>query len=254
MLFVLILLALAAVVNLVDGKVGIAGIAGGGRAETWLVTLALIAGALAVAGFAVCKRWDGIFIDKENRISLSRFQLVLWTVLLVSALLTAGLINAMPPAETQPLAIEIPKEIWGLLGLGVFTAVAAPAIKSVERTGIPAPKATGTPEASKVLMARQGLTDEPEYVGRVLVKQTSRDARWIDMIYGDYEGAATVDMSKLQQLVFTLLLVAAYAMALWAKMLGTTAIHLFPAIDAGFLALLGISHTAYLADKKLGAS
>lgn len=265
MLLMLCLLIVAVVANLVSARLGIAVVTGTGRSVTWLATLGLLALALVVAGYAVRKRWDGIFIDRENRISLARFQLVLWTVLLVSALLTAGLINVVPLGDQTPLDIRIPPEVWGMLGLGTFTAVAAPAIKEAKRTETPeptpqavnnliAPAPAPTEAAAAKVMASQNLNAAPHYVGRVMVKDTPEDARWIDMIHGDYEGGAIVDMSKVQQLAFTLLLVAIYGTGLWATMLGAKPVDSFPELGAGFIALLGISHAAYLADKQLGAS
>src|SRR5258707_2665859 len=84
------LLVLAVIAN-VAGKSG-AGVTGF-REGTWLVTLAFLATMLAVAGKTVCSRWDGIFIDRDNRISLARFQLIMWTALIVSALFTGRLTN-----------------------------------------------------------------------------------------------------------------------------------------------------------------
>jgi hypothetical protein len=74
------------------------------------------------------------------------------------------------------------------------------------------------------------------------------------MIRGDNEGADHVDMSKFQQLAFTALLVAIYAADLWRRMQELGDINAFPGIDAGFVALLGISHAAYLADKQVGST
>lgn len=257
MLGMFALLVLAVLANVLDGKTGIAAVLGGGRAETWFVTLALLAGALVVAGYAIRGRWSGIFIDRDNRISLSRFQLILWTVLLVSALFTAGLTNAMPPPDAAPLMIAIPREIWALLGLGAFTAVAAPAIKDSKRGPAASPVLAPGPTmavAAKTLELDQGLKALPTFDNRVMVKASSEDARWIDLIMGDYEGAAYVDVSKLQQLAFTLVLIVIYTMGLWAVMSAAGNIHKFPDVDGGFLALLAISHAAYLADKQVAAT
>ena len=135
---------LVIVCSLVGHGSGIAIYAGGGRAETWIANLVIFAVALGIAGRLVKQRWDGVFIDRECRISLSRFQLILWTLLLVSALMTVGLTNTMadglvpaPPtgmkAPVGPLDIYIPSEIWALLGLGSLTAVSAPGIKASRR-------------------------------------------------------------------------------------------------------------------------
>ena len=61
------------------------------RSWTWLLTLALPGGAFAAIGLSINNRWDGIFIGPQNKISLSRFQLVVWTLVIGSSLLTAGL-------------------------------------------------------------------------------------------------------------------------------------------------------------------
>jgi hypothetical protein len=263
MVVMLGLLLVAVLANVVRGKTGIAGFIGGDRGETWLITIGLLAVILVVAGKAVRSRWDGVFIDSNNRISLSRFQLVLWTLLLVSALLTAGLINAMVPADATPLEIRIPPQIWALLGLGAFSAVAAPAISQNRRAG-PAGgvlSAESRADASEARVAtavalerEQSLSARPSFTGQLLVKADPSDARWIDMIRGDNEGAGHVDISKVQQLAFTALLIAIYATTLWQKMQGVADINAFPDMDGGFVALLAISHAAYLADKQIGST
>ena len=113
MIVFLIILAALIAVNLVRGDVGGAlGVVGLGRSGTWLLTMALFGVLLVLAGNALKMRWDGIFIDERNKISLSRVQLVLWTLLLVSALLTVGLSNVSLGAAT-PLEIEISRQRLG---------------------------------------------------------------------------------------------------------------------------------------------
>jgi hypothetical protein len=196
-------------------------------------------------------------------ISLSRFQLVLWTVLLLSALLTAALTNLMAPPDSTPLAIKIRPEIWGLLGLGLFSVVAAPAITQNRRTA-PVSRSLSTESRSERVNARsttvaavaheQALTASPHFEGDVMVKADPKDARWIDLIRGDNDGSEHIDISKLQQLAITALLVTIYGVSLWRMMLGVANIDEFPDIDVGFVALLGMSHAAYLADKQVSST
>lgn len=263
MLAMFALLLAAVLANVVNGKVGVGGYLGGGRPETWAITLVLFGAMLAIAGLGVKGRFDGVFIDKDNRISLSRFQLVAWTLLLVSALFTAGLSNAMPPIAPDappPLDIKIPPQIWALLGLGAFTAVAAPAIEDGKRGG-PGRSLMGDSglqtqreAVGLALQVDQKLAAPAVFDGRVLTKVNSADARWIDLIMGDYEGAFYVDVSKVQKLAFTVILVIIYGAGLWGHMAGVAPIKDFPAVSAGFLALLGISHAAYLADKQIAST
>ena len=196
----------------------------GAREASWLLTLAMFVGILAIAGRTICARWDGIFIDRDNRISLARFQLVLWTCLLISAFFTAGLTNIWLRGS-DALTITVPPQIWALLGLGSFTAVAAPVIKEGQKRvafqdpATPKLAASAGPQAvTAEIKTSQDLTNEGHYVKHVCVNQSPADARWVNMIMGDYEGAAHVDVSKLQQLIFTVVLVTAYGFAIWASM------------------------------------
>jgi len=228
----------------------------GSREASFAVTLLFFAAMLSVSGWTVCSRWDGVFIDRDNRISLARFQLILWTILIVSALFTGGLTN-MTGNIDPPLKIYVPPAIWALLGLGSFSAVAAPAIKEAQkRTKFRPATSRGSAEEGAAAIAQQvttdqGLKEKGWFVNRVFVKATPADARWVDLINGDYEGASVVDVSKLQQLAFTILLSVTYGLAIWeimAKQPFTT----FPPVDPSLVALLGISHATYLADKQIG--
>lgn len=262
MLAMLGLLILAVLINLLHIVLGLS------RQGSWGITLAVFAAILAVAGYAIKNRWDGVFIDKDNRISLSRFQLILWTMILVSALFTAGLTNFLlanppPPAPPLPgpLAINIPPQIWALLGLGAFTAVAAPAITDGKRgaAGVAAAGGGGgaashRDKTAAAVKEAQNLTAPAVFDGRVMTKAETTDARWVDLIMGDYEGSAYVDASKLQKLAFTVLLATLYSAQLWRLMAGSTFIGDFPPVNDGFLALLAISHAAYLADKQIAST
>ena len=105
---------------------GLLTMVGLGRSWTWLLTLILLGGSLALIGRSINNRWDAIFIGPQFKISLSRFQLIIWTLVIFPALLTAGLAN-ISGEDATPLEITIPPQIWALLGLGSFTFAASPA-------------------------------------------------------------------------------------------------------------------------------
>lgn len=234
------------VVNLVrGGHGGVVSLLGLGRVWTWGLTLALLAAMVAILGWCLKNRWDGVFIGPRNKIGLSRFQLVVWTILIVGSLLTAGLAN-VSLGDATPLEIVIPPQIWALLGLGSFTFVAAPAILTrKERLGAANPRL----DQVKLNLARtDNLKSDVFAIGPVVRKATSDDARWLDMFRGD-EDADTIDFSKVQQFTVTGLLLVIYAAALARLFAGPGPLKSFPDIDGGFIALLGISHAAYLANK-----
>jgi hypothetical protein len=247
MIAAILIIIVILVLNLVNGAGGgLAGAVGIGRSGTWIATLVLFAAALALAGVMLKKRWDGIFIDERNKISLSRVQLVLWTLLLVSALLTAGLSNVVLGA-TSPLEIEVPASVWALLGIGSFTFVASPAILQ-RKADNPAPLRMAAIRAN--LATADGIAaNTVSAVGEVVTKGSTTDARWRDIIRGDTNDADYVDVSKVQQLAFTVLLLAVYGAALFNLLKPIALITKFPPVDGGFVALLGLSHAAYLAYK-----
>ncbi len=90
----------------------------------WLLILLLMIGFLALLGWRRHQRLDGFLIDARYKMSLSRFQLTLWTLVAFSAFFTLaldrtiGLLTKSNPG-IDPLAINFPDEL--LLALGIST-------------------------------------------------------------------------------------------------------------------------------------
>lgn len=277
MILVFVALAAAFAVNLINGAAGGMGaLVGMGRPGTWLLTLILLFVMLILIGLILKESWDGIFIDQRNKISLSRMQLVFWTVLIVASLLTAALSNVILGADA-PLEIKIPEAVWALLGLGSFTFVASNSILAQKQRQVGATTTTvseanarkvataGTaPSAPKTaaeatierlsvidanLKASDGLTQDLRAVGSVIFKGSPMDARWMDIFRGDEADSDYVDMSKVQQFSFTALLLFIYAASVFKALAAPGPLTALPAIDGGFVALLGLSHAAYLGYK-----
>jgi hypothetical protein len=258
-----VLVGAVVIVILVDVLLGgtAQGRHGFGRPAAWLVTMAVFIALLAYVGNAVKQRADGIFIDDRNRISLARFQLVLWTVLLVSALMTAALSNAAL-GSPAPLSIMVPSQVWSLLGIGAFSFVVAPVVVDSRKKDVP-PDAAVMKRVDDTVTREDGLDPaKPMRLGNnVPAKEDAQEARWMDIIRGDTTaGFSQIDISKVQQLAFTILLVTTYGGALYGVMAvdlvkfaavpASAFIIDFPPVDEGFVALLGLSHAAYLAYKK----
>ena len=227
----------------------------------WPLTLGSFILLLAHVGKHVADRCDGILVDQSNRISLSRFQISCWTLLVLSALFSAGLANVLcllaptcanPDVRQGALDITIDPTLWGLLGLATLSAVAAPAITNLQRAG----QTCATGEMEEALRFRQQLSTPPLRDGAVLHKQSPRDARWIDMLNGDVAGAACVDIAKLQQLLITTLVLAVYGTELASLFAGPKVqfITALPPLSTGLLSLCTISHAGYLANKHLAGS
>jgi hypothetical protein len=153
--------------------------------------------------------------------SLSRLQLVLWTVTILSGLLTAAVSN-IGVRTAAPLAIVIPSQVWLLMGISTASLIGSPLLKS-----------------NKMAQGKIKTRDDPQ------------DAEVAGLFRGEeLSNFDVLDLAKVQTFFFTLVLVLAYAVlsgSLFAN--STGAIAGLPEIDPSMVTLLGISHAGYLANK-----
>ena len=99
----------------------------------WAINVALLVAFLLVLGHGMTGRWAGILIDERNKMSLSRLQLVIWTILILSAFITAVEWNVLK-SYGNPLNITIPSDIWFLLGISATSFVGQPLILNTKTT------------------------------------------------------------------------------------------------------------------------
>jgi hypothetical protein len=221
----------------------------------WLATMALLVVLTTLIGRAITGFWRGALIDERNRLSLSRVQVFVWTVLVLSGFLIAASLN-IRAGKADPLAIDVPAELWLLMGIGTTTLVATPFIQSIKKDQLADPN-----EARRTfaLMSQQrGVDDvcaQVTNVGQVVVNLSPADARWSDLFTGEEVGnAAHLSMSKIQLFYVTLAVGLAYATALGSLFVLGRPIAAFPALDNGLIALLGISNAGHLASKAIPRS
>jgi hypothetical protein len=201
-----------------------------------------------IAGQGITGYWRGILIDNRNKMSLARLQLLVWTLVVLSAIVTAGITNGAFSTQA-PLSIQIPEELWVLLGISTASAVAAPAVL--------APKKKKIPDLKEVMQAQAEMKRGDEAVdidtmhpGLILRNTSGKHARWGDLLKGDEWGnAAVVDLGKLQMFFFTFVLALGYGIAIGRLFDGAGGIAALPVVDSSMNTLLGISHTGYLANK-----
>jgi hypothetical protein len=255
---VLLLAAAAAAALFLPRQLGLGTHADHTRARMWafFIVLPLMLAVTVVAGHAVASdwpgpaglwRWKGLLVDERNRMSLSRFQMLLWTVLLVSGLWTAVLAN-VGISTANPFSIAVPEQLWWALGLSTASLLGTPLI--LQRKAHPKPG--GSPPAAQSPPADQSPPDP--MVGLLAVHAHPIEASWLDMVSGEeVTNRYRIDVARLQMLLFTALLVVGYGFSI-AQVLASAApkITSLPAIDGGFLALLTISHAGYLAKKQVG--
>lgn len=219
------------------------------RVRAWYLTLLLMVGFALIVGHGISGFWTGILIDARNKMSLSRLQLVAWSLVILSALLTAVFTNIALGWET-PMAVTIPSELWFLMGISTASMVASPAVLGAKRE---------RPASAKLLhrtlevLERQGYRrGAVDVEGLVLTYVSPEFSRWADLFKGEEAGnAAAVDLGKLQMFFFTFVLVLGYGAAVAALFGREGPVTALPAVEDGMNILLGISHTGYLANKAI---
>lgn len=196
------------------------------KVAVWLITLAMIALLCACIGKAIANRWDGVLVDGRNRVSLSRLQMLAWTLLVLSGLTTAAAGNLAIAGNTAALAIVIQDELLAVMGIAATSLAATPALLKLKESASP---------------------------GAVATKSSTEKASWLDLFRGDEADDETKpDLSKIQQFLISLILIGAYCVALGNMFRGLAdgvPFRAFPALDLKFVWLLGISHAGYLTYK-----
>lgn len=195
---------------------------------SWLVILALITAFAAAIGHVVAGNVRAIFVDDRNRVSTSRLQLFLWSVVVLSSYLAAVLDNAALH-QAAPLSVAVPQALWVAMGVSTASFAASPFV----------------------------LHQRERHGGKMDMNSEPGEASWADLVMGEEESTkATIDIAKLQMVLVTVVLVLAYAIVLgYAFYLRKLPIGSLPKVNDAFAILLAVSHGGYLVRKvapKLG--
>jgi FtsH-binding integral membrane protein len=218
-----------------------------GRLVMWIVTTVFMIVLFGIIGSMINGRIAGTFMDNRNKMSLSKFQIVLWTVTVFPALLTAALANVfgIGGQNDNPLDITIPTELLFALGISGASFVGAPLILSQKTGTEPDPK-----DLSDTAEALGLKPTDIQNSGKVFGKASPMQAAWGDMFRGDEVGNAdTTDLSKVQQFLITLLLIGIYMASIAKMFLEDKIITTLPPIPQQFIWLLAVSHGTYLSYK-----
>jgi hypothetical protein len=238
----------------------------------WAVYLATIASALgliAAFGVAAKSKLAGVFIDDRNRISLSKLQQGLWSIAVLCSVLTIasyrlrygypelsaeaypwlyddGALRAgVSAADIGALTFHIPEELFYAVGLSLGSMVLTPLILR--------PKGARLPSDEDIIQAETTTVDRPRNLrafGLVHARANPSGARWSDVVKGDeVSNAGHYDLSKLQQLGITLLLIGVYVASVVAALRVSDVLNSLPALDLGLVTLMAVSHAGYLSYK-----
>ena len=216
-----------------------------GFVSSWLIAMITLGALILITGHGVVGLWRGALIDDRNKISLSRFQLVLWTIIILSSFIVAAVLN-ITYRIPQPLSINIPQQLWFLMGISTTSLIGSSLIKSAKKNGDPDPQEAGDTLKALAASGNVGATSK----GKLIVNLSPDDATWGDLFKGEELGnGAHLDVGKVQMFFFTLILALAYCVCIASDFHGASAITAFPSLDQGMITLLGISHAGYLANK-----
>lgn len=203
--------------------------------EQWLCVLASLLIVCIVIGTLAKGRIIGIFIDERNRISLARFQWVVWFLVLFSSYFVGCVWDATQEGGDLP-AIE--PDLFGLIGITSGSVVVSNLVVDTKKREDP---------------VGAGAAADPTLVGKIDVNTAPTDASWADLYLGEEQGnRGSIDASRFQKLVATIILVIVYVRLIWLGLGQVSAeggSFIMPVVGTNFLVLLGASHAAYLAYK-----
>jgi hypothetical protein len=189
---------------------------------SWFLSFLALVGLAVWIGGQTGKGILGILIDQRGRYSLTHFQLVLWTIVILSSA-----IGVLISSKLDATKLVLPPELLALMGISAGSAVLS--------TGV---KATKDALGSTARVARAGdfklSTGAPETITPHLAQI------WLEE-EGDLADKV-VSITKYQNFIFTLVILCIYV-ALAVKEGG------LPALPESVVWLIGISHAGYVGGK-----
>jgi len=219
------------------------------RLISWILVFILLLVFCLIAGHGVTGLWRGLLIDERKKISLSRLQMSVWTLIILSGFMAAAFSN-LSMRTNDPLAIAIPEQLWILLGIGTTSLVASPLIRSTKTRKAP------SQDVIDAYSVKTGIPqDKVLRIGTILYNRKYQEARWSDLFEGEGIDSAPLDLAKVQMFFFTLILAIVYIVNLGMLFLSEGfVIDAFPPLSSSMIALLAISNGGYLVDKAVPRS
>jgi hypothetical protein len=254
----------------------------------WAVDFAAVAILLVNFAHAITGYRAGWLINTQNRMSLSRLQMFLWMVVVMSGFLTALLANLFTGARgREALAIQVPELLWLAMGISTTSLVGSGLILDnkkkkdpsdeemenlvvsrelvgpldVEEARMTDAQVEGRPnEKTKRAEARQKVQEavqkvkDKELNGVLVINETIADASPTDLMTGEELGNKSVlEPTRFFNLIVTLILVGVYAVNLGVMLVSAAfskdGVTAFPELGTASATLLTLSHAGYLADK-----
>ena len=188
----------------------------------WIVSGLVLLGLAVLIGTKTTKQYLGILIDGRGRYSLTHFQIVLWTIVILSSALGVLIAKGF-----DPTSFGFSPQLLGLMGISAGSAVLATGVKGAKD----APGATANVARAGTFALSNGITTTitPHFAQIWLEEE------------GD-QADKVVSITKYQNFIFTLVIVGFYVTLAW-KAGG------LPTLPDNVVWLIGISHAGYVGGK-----
>jgi hypothetical protein len=247
---------------------------------SWLLTLgALTAFTMVVSDGITGRFWQGWLVNEQYRMSLSRLQMFVWTVVILSCFVTAVKINIKAGGGLDALSIAIQEQLWVAMGISTASLVGSPLILDGKKRksryanlGASAKDTEKRVEAidERTAMRIRAVLAEQRRTAISPEESQKKDAELIDgrvdgVVYHNlkpeeaclselFRGEEVanfdvVDIARLQAFFFTMILVLTYAVNAVSYLASANKVTELPALGASGLSLLAISTGIYLTGK-----
>lgn len=164
----------------------------------------------------------GIFIDERGRYSLTHFQIVLWTIVILSSVLGVLISRGFDAKDLQ-----IPPQLLGLMGISAGSGVLATGVKGAKDA--PGSTANVARRGTFTLSNGATITITPHFAQIWLEEE------------GD-QAEKVVSITKYQNFIFTLVILGVYITMAWSS-------GKLPTLPDNVVWLIGISHAGYVGAK-----
>ncbi len=188
----------------------------------WSISLAVLLFLAWLVGRMITKQTLGILIDGRGRYSLTHFQIVLWTIVILSSVL-----GVLISQDFDTKDFQIPSQLLGLMGISAASGVLATAVKGSKD----APGSTAN-------VARKGKFELSNGTHATITPHFGQ-------IFEEEEGDQAdkvVSIAKYQNFIFTLVIIGVYVTMAWKS-------GKLPTLPDNIVWLIGISHAGYVGGK-----
>ncbi|MCR8641297.1 hypothetical protein NV379_01390 [Paenibacillus sp. N1-5-1-14] len=215
-----------------------------------IAVLVIEAYVIAVIGLGKMNNIFGIFINERNLMSLSRLQVVVWTLLITSSFFTV-FVERLASATADPLNIEVDPSLWTLMGISVSSALFGAMIQNTKKNRTVDIELKNTLIRKADAAYGQGEDQIAENLQGTLFANTSyTEARFTDIFEGEeIQNHAYIDIAKVQMFIFSAITFIAYFAAAFSLIHKAGVPTQLPILNDQFLALIGVSHGGYLIGK-----